>query len=128
MKFLLLLLFTPLFGTSQEKTSILKDTVIKMRSENNLIHVKQGTPALILSNGAILARHSTLTLGKGSLPNGDYNYIATPSNSMEAKLKAHTALKQMEITEIKIKVDITVKVYQSFSTKFTTRREMLKRI
>lgn len=56
MKHLLLLLFAPLFGKSQEKIFILKDTVIKMRSENNLIHVKQGTPALILSNGAILAR------------------------------------------------------------------------
>ena len=44
-----------------------------------------------------------LKLGEGTLPNGGFNYIATPSNSMEAKLKRDTKLKEIEVRELKKK-------------------------
>jgi hypothetical protein len=56
--------------------------------------------AVILSNGDTVVHNKPLKLGKGSLPNGDFNYIATPSNTMEAKLKRTTSLKEIWLMNI----------------------------
>lgn len=63
-------------------------------------HMKGKINIIILSNGDTLHFHDYLKLGKGSLPNGDYNYIATPSNTNMAKLKRTTTLKEMQIIEL----------------------------
>lgn len=97
---LLILLLLPFFSFSQIK--IVKDTsvVVKVR---DWPHAKEKHIALVLSNGQIITQVNDLKLGKGSLPNGDFNFIATPSNSMQAKLKAGTMLKEIKIDEIKVK-------------------------
>ena len=83
---------------------IVKDTsfAIKMREWP---HAKEKHVALILSDGTIITQADNLKLGKGSLPNGDYNFIATPSNTMEAKLKGTTKLKQIELYDIRVRGD-----------------------
>jgi hypothetical protein len=56
--------------------------------------------AVILSNGDTVVHNTALKLGKGSLPNGDFNYIATPSNTMEAKLKRTTSMTRIQLGDI----------------------------
>jgi hypothetical protein len=63
-------------------------------------HARYHVDGLTLSNGTYIYAGEALTLGKGTLPKGDFNYIATPSNSKEAKLKARTRLKTIRIEEI----------------------------
>src|SRR5664279_3638953 len=58
---------------------------------------------MVLSNGDSLFEGSKLKLGKGTLPNGDFNYIATPSNTMQAKLKRTTTLTELRIIKLKRK-------------------------
>lgn len=57
----------------------------------------------MLSNGSVVKENDKIKLGKGTLPNGDFNYIATPSNTMEAKPKRDTRIKEIRINEIKRK-------------------------
>ena len=59
----------------------------------------------IMSNGDTLREGGYLILGRGSLPNGDFNYIATPSNSMESKLKRTTTLSKIKVVELTRKGD-----------------------
>lgn len=95
MKLLLLLAF-PAFAFCQEPITIVKDTTIMVPSKS-WPHIKSQMLAVKLSNGQILGGGMKIRLLKGSLPNGDYNYIATPSNTMEAKMRAKTKLKEMTI-------------------------------
>ena len=98
MKKILPLLFFPCLSFGQAFT-IIKDTVIQLpkafKHEANI-----ETLGVVLSNGAIVYKGMSVRLVKGSLPNGDYNYIATPSNSMEAKLKARTPKKELLIEKV----------------------------
>lgn len=68
-------------------------------------HMKGYINIMILSNNDTLHVGSMLTLGKGTLPNGDYDYIATPSNTPAAKLKRSTTLKELKILELNRKGD-----------------------
>lgn len=63
-------------------------------------HMHSRTNVVILSNGDTLHPGTFLKLGKGTLPNGDYDFIATPSNTMEAKLKRTTTLKELKLTDL----------------------------
>lgn len=58
-----------------------------------------------MSNGDTLQPGTYLKLGKGTLPNGDFNYIATASNSMQAKLHRSTTLQYLEVKKLKQKGD-----------------------
>lgn len=55
---------------------------------------------IILSTNDTLFEGTILKLGKGTLPNGDYNFIATASNTMQAKLKRSTTLTEVKIIEL----------------------------
>jgi hypothetical protein len=82
--------------------NIVKDTVVIART-TSFIHVNEHIPAVVLSNGSVVYEGEYIPLGKGTLPNGDFNYIATASNTMEAKLKFSTILKSIRLIEIKKK-------------------------
>lgn len=102
--FLIAIVPTSLFAQSTEHVHIIKDTSVSVAAKSwPYSHSLQ--KGILLSDGQIINSASKLTLGKGSLPNGDFNYIATPSNSMEAKLKHTTTLKQIEVREIRKKGD-----------------------
>src|SRR5665213_721003 len=66
-------------------------------------NIKSWTTAVVLSNGDTIPALSFLALGKGSLPNGDYNYIAKRSNTMEAKLRRSNKLNAIWLERIKRK-------------------------
>lgn len=68
-------------------------------------HMKGIINIMILSNSDTLHVGSMLPLGKGTLPNGDFDYIATRSNTPQAKLKRTTTLKEMKIIELNRKGD-----------------------
>jgi hypothetical protein len=103
--FLLTILFPTIIFCQQDHIYIIKDTVKLAKFKQSILKLEEPVPALLLSNGTIVYQGEKLTLGKGTLPNGDFNYIATPSNTMEAKLKAHNNLKGIEVTEIKKRGD-----------------------
>lgn len=63
-------------------------------------HMKGFVNILVLSNADTLFTGNSLTLGKGTLPNGDFDFIATPSNTPAAKLKRTTSLKEVRVIEI----------------------------
>lgn len=96
---LFVFLVTPFISFSQEKIAIVKDTVLSFPTKT-WPHSPVLQRNIMLSNGVLLHIGSGIKLGKGTLPNGDYNYIATPSNTMEAKLKASTKLKSIRIEKI----------------------------
>jgi hypothetical protein len=85
---------------------IVKDTTAHVKNVHSLLKQTEDMPAVLLSNGAVVYQGQFLEIGKGTLPNGDYNYIATPSNTMEAKLKRGTTLKSIEVMEIKKKGNV----------------------
>ena len=101
---LTLFIFSCLVGKSQDslKVTIVKDSIISTPTKS-----WPNTPTQMkvfnLSNGSYVYPGLNLKLGKGTLPNGDFNYIATPSNSMEAKLKRDTKLKEIRVKELKKK-------------------------
>jgi hypothetical protein len=97
-----IILIAPFFGFSQTKILISRDTIVKTHTPGqSLLKNYEKTIAVILSDGTLIQVNTKLKLGKGMLPNGDFNYIATPSNTMEAKLKGNTPVKEMKIIEIK---------------------------
>jgi len=99
-KILLLLFIIPSSMFAQERIVIARDTMIKYPQKGSLLKVSEKELAVILSNGSLIQHGDKLKLGKGTLPNGDFNYIATPSNSMEAKLKRDNKLDGIKIIEI----------------------------
>lgn len=101
MKYLFItLLIIPVLSFSQNRVSIIRDTTFKIAARE-WPHYKDPKLAVFLSDGELITNLSIFKLGKGTLPNGDYNYIATASNSMEAKLKAGTLLKEIKVSEIR---------------------------
>jgi hypothetical protein len=100
-KILFLNFLIPTIVLSQsDQVYIVKDTTARVKYKSLGLGFMENVPAILLSNGVVVYQGERLTLGKGSLPNGDFNYIATPSNTMEAKLKKRTRLKDIEIKEI----------------------------
>lgn len=99
---LVLLLLVSSVSFSQKTITVVRDTTVKT-PERNSPRDKFYKLALVLSNGRIVADTSKFLIGKGSLPNGDFNFIATASNTMEAKLKKNTPLKVIEVIKIKKK-------------------------
>ena len=96
MKRLLFISFLlPVAVFSQEKV-VIKE-FIKVKDPEKSSWGKTKFAAVVLSNQDTVAELDKLKLGKGSLPNGDYNYIATSSNTMESKLKGTTQLKEIEL-------------------------------
>jgi hypothetical protein len=96
---LIILISLPLLSFAQQLITIEKYIPVWVKEpgwphQNYLVH------AVVLSSGDTIKPYMRLKLGKGSLPNGDYNYIATPSNTMEAKLKRTTKLTDIEIISI----------------------------
>jgi hypothetical protein len=100
MKLLLPLLFFSLASAAQQPPVTIKDVQTVPYVDPRPPHMKGYINIMILSTGDTLKVGGTITLGKGSLPNGDFNYIATPSNSPQAKLKRTTTLKEMKIIEL----------------------------
>ena len=101
-KILFLLLLIPHFTKSQERIAIIKDTLLKFPTKS-WPHSPVVVRNILLSNGALLHVGSEIKIGKGTLLNGNYNYISRPSNSMEAKLRATTRLKSIRIIKIRKK-------------------------
>jgi hypothetical protein len=100
----LLLIFAPLFTFSQGKLTIVKFDHGKIQTSINPGHESQ-QDFIVLSNNDSLFVGSLLKLGKGTLPNGDYEYIATSSNTPAAKLKRTTTLTELKIVKLKRKGD-----------------------
>jgi hypothetical protein len=93
--FLAALLFVSMSSKGQDSAAIhiVRDTsiwygTVEMRN-------------LILSNGARIHEGTRLELGKGTQPNGDFMYISTASNTMEAKLKKTYGMKTITIDKIR---------------------------
>lgn len=101
--FILAILLPTIVLSQTDHIYIVKDTVRLAKNMHSILKLNEPVPALLLSNDTIIYEGEKLTLGKGTLPNGDFNYIATPSNTMEAKLKAHNSMKEIQIIEIKKK-------------------------
>jgi hypothetical protein len=99
MKFIVLF-FAPLFSFSQEKITIVKFDHDKVATYLDPDHEKR-QDFLVLSNNDSLFEGSLLKLGKGTLPNGDYEYIATASNTPASKLKRTTTLTELKIIKLK---------------------------
>lgn len=101
MKKILLPIFILAYATVNAQTVI---TISDMKTipwvDPRPPHMKGKINVILLSNGDTLQIGQILKLGKGSLPNGDFNYIATPSNTSMAKLKRATTLKEIKIIEL----------------------------
>jgi hypothetical protein len=101
---LIIAIFLPTFCLAQTDSSIRIIGTCKVhRIQRNWPHTHYTVDGLVLSNKDTVGEGDLLTLGKGSLPNGDFNYIATPSNTMEAKLKRSTRLKKIEVVNIRVR-------------------------
>lgn len=98
---LAIFLVFPAITFCQSKITVERDTMTMARARD-WPHATTRKRALILSNGQIIDTYSTLKLGIGSLPDGDYNFILT-SNSLDPKLKFNTPERELSISEIKKK-------------------------
>jgi hypothetical protein len=79
MKQLFIVLLFPLALKAQNKILISRDTMTYVKSLS-WPHAHEKMMALILTDGTLVEGNSIVKLGKGTLPNGDFNYIATQSN------------------------------------------------
>ena len=89
----ILFLLLPVFGFSQV-------TITKMEWLHAGRKSIRWSYVAILSNGDSVMEGQSLKLGKGTMPNGDFKYIATASNTDEAKLKRATKLTEVTVGEI----------------------------
>ncbi len=113
MKLILTVVFLSLYGVgisqSPEKVTIVKDTTVKVPSREYPHYADAKSLAVILSNGVILTDTSKITIGKGSLPNGDFQYIARfttiSSQVYEVRLKGSTKSIMMEVQNITKRID-----------------------
>jgi hypothetical protein len=84
--------------------TIIKDTTVRVPSRDWPHYADDKTLAIILSNGVILCDTSKIKIGKGSLPNGDFKYIARFTNITsqvyEVRLRGSTSSKMMEVESI----------------------------
>ncbi len=91
-------------GQSPSNVTILKDTTIRVPSREYPHYADEKSLAVILSNGVLLCDTSKIRIGKGSLPNGDFKYIARfttiSSQVYEVRLKGSTSSKMMEVQSI----------------------------
>ena len=95
-------------GQSPSNVTVLKDTTIRVPSRDWPHYADDKSLAVILSNGIILTDTSKINIGKGSLANGDFKYIArfmtVDSQVYETRLKGSTKSKMMEIQSITKKI------------------------
>jgi len=113
MKVLLTVVFPVLYSVgmcqSPGKVTIIKDTTVRVPSREYPHYADEKSLAVILSNGIILSDTSKVTIGKGSLPNGDFQYIARfttiSSQVYEVRLKGSTKSLMMEVQNITKRVD-----------------------
>ncbi len=113
MKVLLTVGFLMLHGVgisqSPEKVTIIRDTTVRVPSREYPHYADEKSLAVILTNGVILSDTSKITIGKGSLPNGDFQYIARfttiSSQVYEVRLKGSTKSIMMEVQNITKRVD-----------------------
>src|SRR5579862_5526323 len=105
----LLMFFSAGISQSLEKVTIVKDTTVRVPSREYPHFADEKSLAVILSNGIILSDTSKITLGKGSLPNGDFQYIARfttiSSQVYEVRLKGSTKSIMMEVQKITKRVE-----------------------
>ena len=105
----LLMFFSAGISQSLEKVTIVKDTTVRVPSREYPHYADEKSLAVILSNGIILSDTSKITLGKGSLPNGDFQYIARfttiSSQVYEVRLKGSTKSIMMEVQKITKRVE-----------------------
>jgi hypothetical protein len=105
----LLMFYSVGIGQSLEKVTIIKDTTVRVPSRQYPHYADEKSIAVILSNGVILSDTSKIRIGKGSLPNGDFQYIARfttiSSQVYEGRLKGSTTSKMMEVQTITKRVD-----------------------
>jgi hypothetical protein len=93
-------------GMSQslQNVTIIKDTTVRVPSREYPHYADEKSTAVILSDGVILSDTSRIRIGKGSLPNGDFQYIARfttiSSDVYEVRLKGSTDSKMMEVQSI----------------------------
>jgi hypothetical protein len=101
---------------STSGVTIIKDTTVRVPSRDWPHYSDEKSLAIILSNGVILNDTSKISIGKGSLPNGDFKYIArfmtTGSQVYETRLKGSTKSKMMEVQSI------SKKIYSSTDTQY----------
>ena len=113
-----ILLMAFCIGMSQtlNTVTIVKDTTVRVTSRVYPHYADEKSIAVILSNGVMLSDTSKITIGKGSLPNGDFKYIARfttiSSQVYEGRLKGSTKSKMMEVQTI------TKRVYNKNLTQY----------
>ena len=103
--FLIPTFYFPFSVAAQQKISIVRDTTYEVIIATVPYVKHKEKLGVILSTGEIVKEGTLLKVGKGSLPNGDFNFIATRSNTSDAKLKANTDRTWMRISDIKKKVN-----------------------
>ncbi len=95
-------------GQIRSNVTILKDTTVRVPSREYPHYADTKSLAIILSDGVILTDTSSITIGKGSLPNGDFKFIARYSTIdaqvYEVRLRGTTKSKMMEVQNITKKV------------------------
>jgi hypothetical protein len=100
----LLMFYSVGISQSPEKVTIIKDTTVRVPSREYPYYADEKSIAVILSNGVMLSDTSKITIGKGSLPNGDFKYIARfttiSSQVYEVRLKGSTKSNMMEVQTI----------------------------
>jgi hypothetical protein len=89
---------------SLNNVTIIKDTTLRVPSREWPHYADDKSLAVILSNGELICDTSKIKIGKGSLANGDFKYIARfttiSSQVYEGRLKASTKSKMMEVQSI----------------------------
>lgn len=95
-------------GQSTSNVTIIKDTTIRVPSREYPHYDDEKSLAVILSNGVLLCDTSKIRIGKGSLPNGDFKFVArftTISTQVyEVRLRGSTSSKTMEVESISKRV------------------------
>ena len=104
-------------GNGQSRNvTIIKDTIVRVPSREYPHYADKKTLAIIFSNGIILSDTSRIRIGKGSLPNGDFKFvakfIAITSDVYESRLKKSTTSKMMEVKSI------TKRIYSKSVTQY----------
>src|SRR5580704_13639245 len=82
---------------SLNNVTIIKDTTVRVPSRDWPHYADDKTLAIILSDGVILCDTSKIRIGKGSLPNGDFKYVARfttiTTEVYEVRLRGSTSSK-----------------------------------
>lgn len=119
MKILFTAFLLMVYGIGRSQTpktvTVKKDTTVRVPSREWPHYADQKSLAIIFSNGVILTDTSKIGIGKGSLPNGDFKYIARyttiSSQVYEVRLRGTTTSKMMEVQSVTKKVSGNVTQY-----------------